>query len=148
MGLLDYHDPESWRFYVYGSDDAGDPLFSFWMNTGPNTGVCIYERNAGAGKWLSTDHGDDEYQGQPPSEELKSVLRDVVGTGGSVAGERVHSLPEHEAYFFRVIHGTIEQKGKAPEELMAFLMEIAGTELRIEPSPNDTKSVPSGDADE
>lgn len=130
-GLLEQHDPISWRFYTYGLDEHGDPLFSFWMNIAPNTGVCIYDRNAGAGKWLSTRHSDDDYEGQPPSDELKAVLRDIVGAGGSVDGDRVQSLPDHEEYFFRVVHGTIDQKGKAPNELMAFLMEVAGTELEL-----------------
>lgn len=132
MGLLTHHDPVSWRFYVYGKDDDGEPLFSFWMNIGPETGVCIYERNQGAGKWLSTHHGDEEYTGRPPSDELEELLGEVVGTGGGIAAERVHDLPDHERYFFQVIHGTIEQKGRAPPELMQYLMDITGTELRIE----------------
>lgn len=131
MSILDHHDAVSWRFYTYGEDDNGHPLFSFWMNVGQETGVCIYDRNGGAGMWLSTDHADDEYTGRPPSEGFKDVLRDIVGTGSSIEAERVEQLPDHEAYFFRVIHGTIEQKGKAPDELMAFLMEVADTELRI-----------------
>lgn len=130
-GILQHHEPESWRFYVYGEDEEGEPLFSFWMNTGPNTGVCIYSRNQGAGKWLSTAHDDDEYSGQPPSEELKDALRDVMGTGGSIDAERIHSLPDHERYFFQAVHGTITQKGKAADELLRFLSQIAGTEVTL-----------------
>lgn len=132
-GLLQYHEPESWRFYRYGEDENGDPLFSFWMNINDSTGVCIFERNQGAGKWLGTHHDEEEYQGEPPSEELKSVLRDAIGTEGSVSGERVHALPDYEQYFFRVVHSTIEQKGKAPDELLAFLSQLAGAEVWIEP---------------
>lgn len=131
MSLLDYHEPESWRFYRYGTDDEGEPLFSFWMNIGPNTGVCLYERNQGAGKWLSTQHDDEDYDGEPPSDELKDILAEIVGTGGSVEGERIHALPDHERYFFQVVHGTIEQKGRAPDELMLFLSQLAGTDLKI-----------------
>lgn len=29
MGRLDHHDPESWRFYVYGENDAGEPRTEF-----------------------------------------------------------------------------------------------------------------------
>lgn len=132
MGLLAHHDPVGWRFYRYGEDDNGDPLFSFWMNVDDNTGVCIYERNAGAGKWLSTHHDDEEYSGLEPSDELEELLAEICGTGGSVDGSRVEALPDHESYFFRVVHGTIEQKGRAPEELMAYLMDVTGTELTIE----------------
>lgn len=131
MSLLEYHDPESWRFYRYGTDADGEPLFSFWMNINENTGVCLYERNQGAGKWLSTHHDDEEYEGEPPSDELKDILREAVGTGGSIDGERVQDLPDYERYFFQVVHGTIEQKGRAPKELMLFLSEIAGTNLKI-----------------
>lgn len=131
MSILEYHEPQSWRFYVYGEDDAGDPLFSFWVNLSDDTGVCLYERNQGAGKWLSTHHSDDEYQGVPPSDELKDILADIVGTGGGVDADRVHALPDHERYFFQVVHGTIEQKNYAPPELMEFLIEVAGTELRL-----------------
>jgi hypothetical protein len=130
MSLLDHHEPESWRFYRYGEDDEGEPLFSFWMNINDSTGVCIYDRSSGM--WLSTHHDDEEYQGQPPSDELKAVLRDVMGTGGFVDADRVHALPDHERYFFQSVHGTIEQKGKAPDELLAFLSQLAGTEVRIE----------------
>lgn len=132
MSILEHHEPASWRFYRYGEDADGEPLFSFWMNLDDNTGVCLYERNRGAGKWLSTHHDDEEYEGQPPSEELKRVLRDVMGTGGSVDAGRVHALDDYERYFFQVVHGTIEQKGSAPDELFVFLSEIAGTEVRIE----------------
>lgn len=129
MSLLDHHEPESWRFYVYGSDDAGEPLFSFWMNIGPNTGVCLYERNGGEGKWLSTHHDDEEYQGQPPSEDLKEVLRDLIRD--EVAAERVHDLPDHERYFVQSVHGTLAEKGKIPDELLRFLEQLTGSTLRI-----------------
>jgi hypothetical protein len=133
-GILRNHSVESWRFYVYGEDDEGEPLFSFWMNTGPNTGVCIYERNQGAGKWLSTVHDDEEYTGKPPSDLLKEVIRGAIGqdTRG-VPAERMHDLPDHERYFFQVIHGTIEQKGKAPDELLRFIEHVVGNEVRIAP---------------
>jgi hypothetical protein len=133
VSILDHHDPQSWRFYYYGDDDNGDPLFSFWMTVDDTTGVCIYERNSGAGKWLSTDHDEEEYAAMRPTEELKDVLRAAVGPDSKgVDTSRVESLPNYEQYFFQVIHGTIEQKHKAPEELLAFLEEICGTELRIE----------------
>lgn len=132
MGLLDNHEPESWRFYVYGADEDGDPLFSFWMNIGSNTGVCIYERNQGAGKWLSTAHSDEEYQGRPPSDDLNDVLRDLTDPDGDgVSAERVDALPDHERYFVQVVHGTITQKDKASEELLRFLGDLLGTEVRV-----------------
>jgi len=130
MSLLDHYDPDGWRFYHYGSDADGEPLFSFWMDVDDDTGVCIYERNAGAGKWLSTDHSDDEYAGVEPSDDLKAVLRDLVGEG--VDGDRVESLVDYERYFVQVVHGTIEQKGDAPPELLAFLEAITDTGLKIE----------------
>lgn len=133
MSLLDHHEPQSWRFYYYGDDEEGDPLFSFWMTVDDTTGVCIYERNNGAGKWLSTDHDEEEYAALEPTAELKDVLRAAVDPDGQgVDVSRVESLPNYEQYFFQVVHGTIEQKHKAPEELMAFLEAICGTELRIE----------------
>lgn len=132
MSLLDHHDPVGWRFYVYGEDDNGEPLFSFWMDVDDDTGVCIFERNQGAGKWLGTHHDDEDYSGLDPSDELEGVLRDICGSGGSVDGARVEALPDHESYFFRIVHGTIEQKGRAPEELMAYLMDLTGTELTIQ----------------
>ena len=131
MSLLDHHEPESWRFYRYGEDDEGEPLFSFWMNIGPNTGVCLYERNQGHGKWLSTAHDEEEYSGDPPSEELKQCIRDSIGDGPGVRREDILSLPDHEEYFFRSVHGTIEQKGKAPEELLRFIQHVVGNEVRI-----------------
>lgn len=132
MSLLDHHEPESWRFYRYGEDDDGEPLFSFWMNIDDSTGVCIYERNQGAGKWLSTHHGDEEYAGETPSDLLKEVIRGAIGedTRG-VPAERMHDLPDYERYFFQVIHGTIEQKGKAPDELLRFIEHVVGNEVRI-----------------
>lgn len=131
MSLLDHHEPESWRFYRYGADDEGEPLFSFWMNIGPNTGVCLYERNQGHGKWLSTAHDEEEYSGEPPSEELKQCIRDSIGDGPGVRREDVLDLPDYEEYFFRSVHGTIEQKGKAPEELLRFIQHVVGNEVRI-----------------
>jgi len=72
------------------------------------------------------------YYGRPPSEGLKSTLRDIVQPrDGGVDTDRVHELPDHERYFFQVVHGTIEQKGTAPEELLRFLSQIAGTDFRI-----------------
>lgn len=129
-GILSEHDPVSWRFYVYGKDDAGDPLFSFWMDLDDDIGVCIYERNQGAGKWLSTRHDDEEYQGRPPSDELLDVLEDLV-IGDGVEGWRVTDLPNHERYFVQIVHGTIEQKGRAPPELLEFLSQVCGTEVRL-----------------
>jgi len=133
MSLLDHNEPESWRFYRYGEDDDGEPLFSFWMNIDDSTGVCIYERNQGAGKWLSTHHDDEEYTGEPPSDLLKGVIRGAIGkdTRGAPA-ERMHDLPDYERYFFQAIHGTIEQKGKAPDELLRFIEHAVGNEVRIE----------------
>jgi hypothetical protein len=32
-----------------------------------------------------------------------------------------------------VIHGTIEQKGKAPDELLRFIEHVVGNEVRIAP---------------
>jgi hypothetical protein len=130
-GLLQYHDPESWRFYVYGEDEDGEPLFSFWMNITDNTGVCIYERNEGDGMWLSTDHDYEEYSGQPPTDDFKQVIRDAIGDGPGVRREVVQTLPDHEEYFLRVILGTIEQKGKAPPELLRFIEHVVGSEVRI-----------------
>jgi len=132
MSILDEYEPESWRFYRYGTDEDGEPLFSFWMNIGPNTGVCIYDRNGGVGKWLSTHHDDEEYSGQPPSDELKAVIRAAIGDGHGVESGRIESLPAHERYFFQVIHGTIEQKGKAPQELLRFIEHVVGHEVRLE----------------
>ena len=132
MSLLDHHEPESWRFYRYGTDDDGKPLFSFWMNIGPNTGVCIYERNQGAGKWLSTGHEDDEYTGEPPSDLLKEIIRGAIGQDSRGApAERLDDLPDYEQYFFRSVHGTVEQKGKAPDELLRFIEHCVGTEVHI-----------------
>ena len=132
MSLLDYHEPESWRFYRYGVDEAGEPLFSFWMNIDDSTGVCIYDRSGGHGMWLSTHHDDDEYQGQPPSDELKAVLREVIGPDGYVEGDRVTALPDHERYFFQAVYGTIEQKGTAPPELLRFIEHVVGSEVRLD----------------
>lgn len=133
MSLLDNHEPQSWAFYYYGDDEDGDPLFSFWMNIDKTTGVCIYERNSGAGKWLSTDHNEEEYAAIAPTDELKEVLQAAVDPDSDgVDAERVGSLPNYEQYFFQVVHGTIEQKHKAPAELMAFLEAICGRPLRIE----------------
>ena len=133
MSLLDHYDPDGWRFYHYGTDDDGEPLFSFWMDVDDDTGVCIYERNAGAGKWLSTDHSDDEYAGVEPSDGLKEILCEVVGPDGYVDSERVEALVEYEAYFFRIVYGTVEQKQNVPPELLAFLEDITDSTLRIEP---------------
>lgn len=130
-GLLGHHEPESWRFYVYGEDDDGEPLFSFWMNIGPNTGVCIYERNQGHGKWLSTAHDDDEYSGQPPSEGLKECIRDMVASERGVSMDRMRALDAHERYFLRSVHGTVEQKGHAPDELLRFIEHCVGGEVRL-----------------
>lgn len=130
-GILRHHEPESWRFYTYGYDDAGDPLFSVWMNIGPNTGICIYDRNEGHGKWLSTELTDEEYSGQPPSEDLKQVIRDAIGDGKGVRAEDVEDLPDHEEYFFRTIHGTIEEKGCAAPELLRFIEHIVGSEVHL-----------------
>jgi len=129
MSLLDHHDPESWRFYHYGSDDDDEPLFSFWLNIDDDTGVCIYERNAGAGKWLSTDHSDDEYTGVEPSDELRAVLGDLLD--GGIDADRLESLVDYERYFVQVVHGTINDRGHAPPELVAFLEDVAGSELEF-----------------
>jgi hypothetical protein len=131
QGLLQFHEPESWRFYVYGEDDEGDPLFSFWMNLTDNTGVCIYDRSGGTGKWLSTAHDDEEYTGQPPTADLKAAIRDSIGDGPGVRTEDIQALADHEAYFFRVMHGTIEQKGRAPDELLSFIEHVIGNEVRL-----------------
>jgi hypothetical protein len=132
MSLLDHHEPESWRFYRYGEDDEGEPLFSFCMNINDNTGVCIYDRSGGHGMWLSTKHDDEEYTGEPPSDLLKEVIRGAIGqdTRG-VPAERMHDLPDHERYFFQSIAGTIEEKGKAPDELLRFIEHVVGNEVRI-----------------
>lgn len=131
-GLLQYHEPESWRFYRYGEDEDGDPLFSFWMNIDDDTGVCIYERNNGVGKWLSTEHAPEEYTGQPPSDELKQVIRDAIGDGPGVRPGAVKALPDHEEYFFRAVQGTIEQKGKCAAEILRFIEDVVGNEVRLE----------------
>lgn len=132
MSLLDHHEPQSWAFYYYGDDESGDPLFSFWMNVNETTGVCIYERNNGAGKWLSTDHDEEEYAAIAPTDELKAALRAAVDPDSEgVKTDRVEYLPSYERFFFQVVHGTIEQKHKAPEELMAFLEEVCGRALEI-----------------
>jgi len=132
MSLLDHHEPESWRFYRYGEDEEGDPLFSFWMNINDSTGVCIYDRSGGNGMWLSTAHDDEEYTGQPPSDLLNDVIRGAIGqdTRG-VPAERVEDLPDYERYFFRAVAGTIEEKGKAPDELLRFIEHVVGREVHI-----------------
>lgn len=130
-GLLQYHDPIGWRFYSYGEDDAGEPLFSFWMNISDDTGVCIYDRNDGHGKWLGTSHRPNEYDGQPPSSELKTCIRDAIGDGPGVKRELVEALPGHEEYFFRIVHGTIEEKKRLPPGVMRFIEECVGNEVHI-----------------
>jgi hypothetical protein len=130
--ILSHHIPAGWRFYVYGEDDAGDPLFSFWMETASGHVVCLYERNEGHGHWLSTTDDDEDYEYERPSEELEALLGEVAGTGGAVDGARVESLPDHESYFFRLVHGTIEQRGRAPNELLAYIGECAGTEVHLD----------------
>ena len=131
-GLLQHHEPESWRFYRYGEDDEGEPLFSFWMNLTDSTGVCIYSRNEGAGKWLSTSHDDEEYSGEPPSGLLKEAIRSAVRPDVTPPSrERLEDLPDHERYFFRAIQGTIDQKGKAPDELLRFVEHVVGSEVRL-----------------
>lgn len=130
-GLLQHHEPESWRFYRYGEDQDGDPLFSFWMNIDDGTGVCIYERNDGNGKWLTTEHAPEEYDGMPPSEDLKQVIRNSIGDGPGIKQEDVTALADHEEYFFRVVHGTIEEKGYAPPELLRFIEHVVGNEVTL-----------------
>lgn len=130
-GILQWHDPVSWRFYVYGEDEDDDPLFSFWMNLNDDTGVCLYERNDGAGKWLGTSHDSDEYQGLEPTEGLKDCLADAVANDEGVRGEDVEALPDYEAYFFRLVHGTAEEKRRLPPSIVKFLEECVGTEVTV-----------------
>ncbi|ELZ96621.1 hypothetical protein [Haloferax sulfurifontis] len=132
MTILDYAKPVAWRFYSYGTDGGGDPLFSFWAVLDEDTQVCIYDRNGGHGMWLSTDNEDGDHAGETPSDEFEEVLYDVLGTGGSVAAERLEPLPAYERYFFRVIHGTVEQTGSAPAELEAYLSHVAGEDVMVE----------------
>lgn len=130
-GLLQYHDPVGWRFYRYGEDADGEPLFSFWMNISIDTGVCVYERNAGEGKWLGTSHEPDEYEGEPPSSELKACICDAIGDGIGVEAEAVEALPDHEEYFFRIVHGTLEEKKRLPPGVMRFIEECVGNGVHI-----------------
>jgi len=131
MSILDHYQPESWRFYRYGEDENGDPLFSFWMHFGGNFGVCVYDRNDGAGKWLSTEYDPDEYDDLEPTDELKQVIADAL-TDRGVAREDVQALPDHEEYFFRLIHGTIDQKDMLPDEVVAFVEDAVGSEVVVE----------------
>jgi hypothetical protein len=130
-GLLQYHDPHSWAFYVYGEDDDGDPLFGFWMNIDETTGFCAYERNGGHGKWLGTEHQPEEYAAEAPTDELRECIRDAVVDDRGVDIEKVLALPAHETYFFQVVHGTIEQKHRASPALEAFIEECVGNEVSI-----------------
>jgi hypothetical protein len=49
-GIMQFAEPTGWRFYRYGRDDGGDPMFSFWMDVGRDTGVCLYERGDDNGR--------------------------------------------------------------------------------------------------
>lgn len=130
-GLLQYHDPDSWAFYVYGEDDDGDPLFGFWMNVDETTGFCAYERNEGAGKWLGTEHEPEEYAAQAPTPELRECIRTAVTADRGVDVEMVRNLPAHEEYFFRAVHGTLAQKHRASPALEAFIEECVGNKVSI-----------------
>jgi len=134
MSILDYVEPESWRFYYYGDDDRGQPLFSFWMNVDERTGVCIYERNGGHGKWLSTSHEPEEYSGQPPSDELEAILQEMVTSERGVRSDRLDDLEAYEQYFVKIVDGTVEEKGKVAPEIIAYLEEVVGGPITVDES--------------
>lgn len=96
-----------YEFYIYDDDDPTDPRFSFWMYFEDAGGMCLYDRPPeGAGMWLSPER-DSDYTPTKPTDEFKEVLADLLGDG--VDAGAVAELPAHEEYFFRVIHGTVDE---------------------------------------
>jgi len=117
-----------YKFYLY-EQDPDDPRFSFWMSLDGAGEMALYDRPPeGDGMWLCPDDNSD-YGGQAPSETFENLLGQLMGNGIDV-GE-LTTLPPHEEYFVRVIHGTVEQNPDGiPSPLWAYMHdcheELAG----------------------
>ena len=130
-GIMKFVEPTGWRFYRYGRDEGGNPMFSFWMDVDRDTGICLYERGGKQGRWLDTHHSSDDYAPIRPSDDLRKVLRQLLVSEEGVEAERVESLADHESYFARIIVGTLEDGKDLPDGVWAFLEDVAGTSLVV-----------------
>lgn len=110
-------------FYVY-EQDVEDPRFSFWIETEEAGGMALYDRPPeGAGMWLDPNDESD-YDGVDPTEAFEEVVAALLGDG--VDAGKVAELPPHEEYFFRVIHGTIDENPDGvPNAIWAYMHDCA-----------------------
>lgn len=110
-------------FFIY-EEDVTDPRFSFWLQTEEAGGMALYDRPPeGAGMWLDPEPGSD-YDPLEPTDEFEECLAELIRDG--VDAGRVAELPSHEEYFYRVIHGSIDENPDGiPNPVWAYMHDCA-----------------------